>query len=63
MNMGAAHIWKIGYKKAWAFVGIKGMKKGVDQTGKTAGFGTILSYVKQVEKKKEVQKVSGGSKI
>lgn len=63
MSMGADHIWKIGYKKAWAFIGIKGMKKGVDKTGKTAEFSTILSYVKEVKKTKEVQKVNGGSKI
>jgi hypothetical protein len=63
MKMGAAHIWKIGYKKAWAFIGIKGMKKGIDKTGKTAGFSTMLSYVKVVKKTKAVQKVSGGSKI
>lgn len=54
MNMGAEHIWKIAYKQSWAFIGIKGMKKGIDKTGKTAEFGTILSYVKEVEKTKEV---------
>jgi len=46
MKMGAKKIWKLGYKKGWAFIGIKGLKKGIDRTGKSAHFGAIFSYVK-----------------
>jgi len=62
--MGANDIWKLGYRKAWAFIGIKGMKKkGVDNTGNTANTGMILGFTKVVKKTKKVNKVQGGSKI
>jgi len=50
MNMGAKKIWKLGYKKGWAFLGVKGMKRAVEQYGKSAEFGVVMGYV-QVERK------------
>lgn len=48
MNMGGTNIWKIAYKQAWGFIGIKGMKKGIDKLGVSVEFGAIYSYVKKV---------------
>jgi hypothetical protein len=36
MDMGSKDIWSLGYKKAWAFVGVKGLKIGVDKADTTA---------------------------
>jgi hypothetical protein len=63
MNMGSKKIWKLGYKKGWAFLGVKGMKQGVEQYGKSAEFGVVMGYVKIEKKVKRVQKVKGGSRI
>jgi len=63
MDMGSQAIKKLGFKSAWGFIGIKGMKKSGENVGTTVEFGTALSYTKTVTKRKEVQKVEGGSKI
>lgn len=39
------------------------MKRSGEDTGVTVEFGTVLGYTKIVQKRKEVQKVQGGSKI
>jgi len=61
--MGSKAIKNLGKKNSWAFIGIKAMKKSVEQTGVTSEFGTVLSYTKVVRKAKKVEKVEGGSKI
>jgi len=63
MDMGSQAIKNLGYKQAWGFIGIKGMKKSGEQTGVTVEFGTVLGYTKVVKKAKKVQKVEGGSKL
>jgi hypothetical protein len=61
--MGSQVAKNLGYKAAWGFIGIKGMKRSGEDTGVTVEFGTALSYTKTVVKRKEIQKVEGGSKI
>jgi hypothetical protein len=61
--MGSKAVKNLGAKNSWAFIGIKSMKKSVEQTGVTSEFGTVLSYTKVVKQAKKVQRVEGGSKI
>jgi hypothetical protein len=63
MNMGSQAVKNLGFKQAWGFIGIKGMRRSGEDTGVTVEMGTVLSYTKVVKKRKEVQKVEGGSKI
>jgi len=61
--MGSKAVKNLGKNNSWAFIGIKAMKKSVEQTGVNSEFGTVLSYTKVVRKAKKVEKVEGGSKI
>jgi len=63
MAMGSQDIKKLGYKQSWGFIGVKGLKRYVEQSGVTTEFGTVLSYTKVVKKERKVEKVEGGSKI
>jgi hypothetical protein len=54
MDMGSQAIKSLGYKEAWGFIGIKGMRRSGEDTGVTVEMGTVLSYTKVVRKRKEI---------
>lgn len=54
VGMGSSAVKKLGFKKGWGFLGIKGMRRSGEDTGVTVEMGTVLSFTKIVKKAKTV---------
>jgi len=62
-KMGSSEINALGFREAWAFIGVKGQEAFTEKRGATASTAASLGYAQEVRHYKKQTKVTGGSKI